>query len=247
VALGRRGDWEGAVRELDAALAAAPGWADALYLRAAAYVELARADVSQEALADTAGKHDYRRGAEFLAKATADFQAYLKLSPDAPDRASIEQAIGAYRVRQAEAEAAQAKIDTRVREEEERRVAEARQKRDAEVAAVKAVAGPRRAAGWALVGVGLAAGAVSGLSAYLGAKQNDKIRAGGFATQQDIADAATTGKTFNIMSIGFAVGGGALLAVGLPIILANPDPRPASPPVALRAGPSGVFLAGRFQ
>ena len=246
VALGRKGDWAGCVRELDAALAGAPDWADAHYLRGAAYVELARVDVSREALADTAGKHDYRRGAELLAKATADFRAYLTLSPEAPDRAAIEQAIGAYRARQAEAQAAEAAAHAREREAArkvfERHEDEAGAKHDAQ----RAQRADRRAAAFVFGGIGLAAiGGAVGLE-FASRSAFNAIRAGSVDSYR-LGQPLRTGNAMHAGAIVLGAAGlGADVAAAI-VLIANRDPGPyARRSYGVWVGPGQVGLRGSF-
>jgi hypothetical protein len=126
--------------------------------------------------------------------------------------------------------------------EEARRAAEAEaraeRRREAEVQA--ASVRTKRNWGTALMVVGAAAGAGAAWYAYQGAKTNDQIRRGGFATASAIVDANTQGKSYNTLALGLGVGGAAALAVGTPLYLLNlRDP----PMVSVLPSAGGAFLA----
>jgi hypothetical protein len=84
----------------------------------------------------------------------------------------------------------------------------------------------RRTLGWAGIASGGALGAGAGLFAFLGHRQNEDIRAGGYGTSPEIESAESTGKTFNALGYALAIGGGLLLSAGVPFVLFNPKHAP---------------------
>ena len=94
---------------------------------------------------------------------------------------------------------------------------------------------PWRKVGWGLVVAGILVGAGGGGAfALLGKSQNDKVKAGGFRTAQDLLDVQDSAALDNKLCAVFGIAGAALVATGVPMILLHPAP----------AG--GVAVAVRF-
>ena len=98
-----------------------------------------------------------------------------------------------------------------------------------------------RNTGWLLDGVGAASAAAFGFFLYSGSKQNDTIKAGGFATRADLQSAVDKGKTYNKIAIVTGVASAALIGVGTILVLSN-----SGSDVQVAAVPSGLVIAGRF-
>jgi hypothetical protein len=247
VAKGRQGDWAGAISALDQAIALAPKVGELRYLRGAAYVELARSNVSKEAIAEP-GRYDLARGSELLGKADADLRSYIELTPDAPGREAIEKAIAANETRKAELDG----VLAAAKKEREQRATEyaARQRaanatQDAQYEQARANAASSRTLGWVAASFGLASGIASAVCGGLWAKGVSDIRSGGFATGSDIADAAAHTALMNKLTLGFVAGAGVFVGTGLVLVAVSPTPaRP--PPIVVAIRPNGVFLSGGF-
>jgi len=84
-----------------------------------------------------------------------------------------------------------------------------------------------RTVGWVLAGVGVLAGAGSGLFALKGKGLVSNIQSGGYATGADIAKAASDSKATNGPAIGLAAGGAVALIAGVILIFTHP-PAPES-------------------
>jgi hypothetical protein len=128
-------------------------------------------------------------------------------------------------------------------EVEERRAAEAAAREEQREADDARAAG-WRALGWSALGVGVAAGSLAALFAYLSAQANDDIAAGGFATSAEIEAAEADGSTYNVAAWTLAATGVALGATGVAIVLANPSPAPGGDSAQLL--PLGVAIRGRL-
>ncbi len=79
----------------------------------------------------------------------------------------------------------------------------------------------RRTAGYVLTAIGVAAGAAAGYFATQGMAQNDRIRAGGFATRRSMEELEASGRAYNAVGYGNAAVSGITLAIGLPLLLGN--------------------------
>lgn len=110
---------------------------------------------------------------------------------------------------------------------------------DARYEDARSAAAGRRTAGYIVTGVGVGLGGLAGLFAYLGSQQNKNIQGGGFATSKDITDAQSRGSTYNTMSWIFGGIGVAFAAVGVPLIVFNPDPQRTSVGIAAAPMPGG--------
>jgi hypothetical protein len=141
-------------------------------------------------------------------------------------------------------------------EAERRRIAEEEQRRrehEARVAEARASARSKRDAGKVTLGFGVTAVAVSGVFIGLGAQENAIIRRGGFASASDIQSEASQGKAFNITAAVCGAVGGALVAIGIPVIAVNRDPNEAdiarrapAPRLAITVDAAGGGLRGAF-
>ncbi len=101
-----------------------------------------------------------------------------------------------------------------------------------------------RGSGKVALGFGIGSVALSGLFMGLGAMQNGSIHNGGFGTGADIQSAADKGKAFNITAAAFGAAGGVLIAVAIPVIAVNHEPKDSD--VALTLGPFGGGVRGSF-
>jgi hypothetical protein len=102
-------------------------------------------------------------------------------------------------------------------------------RRARELGQARASAASARHAAYALGGVGLGLAAGSGVIALFSARQNGVIKAGGFATADDLTAAFQTGQTLNVAAIAMAVMAGILEVVAIPLGLANRDPGKGPP------------------
>lgn len=246
VAAGRHGDWATALHQLNVALDAAPGWPDALYLRGAAYAELARAQPSE--------LDGLTRTATYLEKASADFEAYLDYENDSSQRRAIERAVATYHAREVEVQDARQKILDDQAAAEKQRIEDARRARQAQIDEAARVAreareraASHRHAGWIVTGIALGAGGLAGVAAYLGAHTNDNIAAGGYSSADDISSAASFGDAYNIAAWTSAGTGAVLFGIGLSLIIANPDPGPpVAPSTSALPRVQGFSLSGSF-
>jgi len=247
VAAGRHGDWQTALTDLDAAIAANPQSAELYFLRASACIELTRPDVSSDALANPRG-HDLARASAMLRKANADLARYLELSPDAPGKAQIQAAIQSTESRAGEvtaiAERMKAADEAAAAHDAERRRL-AREAVEKSYATKKADAVASRRLGWITVSVGALSGVGAIVCGALWAKGVSDIRAGGFATASDIDSAASRTDLESKLTLGFAAGAGVFAATGAIIVLLSPNPeRPSS--VSVVAAPGGLVLTSSF-
>lgn len=98
--------------------------------------------------------------------------------------------------------------------------------------------------GFVFMSAGAVVGAGAVACAVVGLRTNDQVRAGDFETGRDILLATEVGRTANTLGTILAVSAGALVAIGLPIVLFNLDPAP--PVLSAVAGPgfAGVALSG---
>jgi hypothetical protein len=222
-----------ALEAVDLAIAAKPEHAEAFVLRASLRVALAAPAAVIEALATPDGTVRYPELRAALVLAVSDLERYLRLQPDAHDRALVEArleqvrgwvrateqneaALAAQQRQQAEAEVARR---TEAQRESER-VTAVRARYQDELAAARS----GRTLGWLFTGGALALGAGAGAFAFLGGAQNDAVRAGGFGAEGAIEDAASAGSLHNGLAIACAALGGAALSAGLTFLLTHFDP-----------------------
>lgn len=116
------------------------------------------------------------------------------------------------------------RIDLSPLPEAEARLIEADKRASELLAEQRDAAASRRTLGYVVGGTGLALGALAGTFALLGSNQNATIQEGGFATKDAIKDAEGTGTTYNTLGYAFGIAGGALLGVGVPLILSSSPP-----------------------
>lgn len=81
----------------------------------------------------------------------------------------------------------------------------------------------RRAQGLRYLKIGIGCGTVAGIAAGVGAIENARVRAGGFATASDISSAMSTGRIANYVAYGFGVPAVVGLAVGVPLVVLGRD------------------------
>ncbi len=184
--------------------------------------------------------------AKLDAKRAAEAAA-AKAAQEAAERAEREKREAAERAERERIEAEERRKAAVAAEEEARR-----QEREARIAAARRKAADNRADGRLCVGWGIVSLAGMGVFLGVGAAENGRIQSGGFKTADDISHAATVGKAMNVMAGIFGVAGGALVAVGIPVIAVNHPPResaiagPATPHAEITAGPGGLGARGSF-
>ena len=98
----KAGHWADALRSAEQAVALAPQWSDAYFVRANALTRMAGARSEKDALKSApALDADYSAMSEILERAANDLEQYLKLTPTARDRAMTLSAIAELRARAA--------------------------------------------------------------------------------------------------------------------------------------------------
>jgi hypothetical protein len=111
----------------------------------------------------------------------------------------------------------------------------------------------RRQVGLVAAGVGLLAGAGSFVFMGLGAGENGSIRSGSLATGSDIASAASTGSTDNVVAVVLGVAAILGCGAGVPLFLTalSPPDRPnaTAPSVSVVSAPGGggAMATVRFE
>lgn len=164
------------------------------------------------------------------AEALRHMQAFLRLSRDSALAARAQARVTEWERRADPAQVEQLRTQARMREE-----ALARQRTGARA---------WRDRGFVFMSAGVVVGAGAAACAIVGLRTNDQVRAGAFDTGRDILLAAEVGKTANTLGTILAVSAGALVVIGLPIVLFNLDP--AAPQVSLVGGPgyAGFAVSG---
>ena len=248
----RAGRWDEALGALARAQAIAPDWAELLFLRSGvSWGKLAPA-AAIPLLEDPSPGADYSSLADGLGAAAADLDRYLSWCPAVDGAARVAATAQGLRERALLARAAATILAERAAAETAR-LAELERVRLADLETARALAAELewdrfqqavgnaqgvRTAGWVFASVGLALGA-GALAALLVANgETEAIRAGGFAQAHDITDAAERAGEDRTAALMLGVGGAVFLAIGTPLVLANPDP--TRPAVSLEVGPQGA-------
>ena len=108
----------------------------------------------------------------------------------------------------------------------------------------------RRGTGWLLDGAGAVTTIGFGYFLFAGMKQNDNVKAGGFATKAELQSAVDKGHTYNLLAIGCGAASVALVGIGTAMVMLNRDgdasPPPQSKPWGVGVAPGGIVVAGRF-
>jgi hypothetical protein len=105
----------------------------------------------------------------------------------------------------------------------------------------------RRGWGIAIAAVGVAAGGVAGVFAYLGSKTNDDLAKGGLATRKDMSDTVEKGQTYNTVAWAMMGVGCALVAIGSTLTLASlPQQKPQLALGWLPEGGAVAVIRGAF-
>lgn len=166
------------------------------------------------------------------AEALRHLQAFLRLSSDSALAARAQARVTEWERRADPVQAEQLREETR--------------RREVELGRQRTKAGAWRDRGLVFISAGGVVGAGAVACAVVGLRTNDQVRAGGFETGRDILLATEVGRTANTLGTILAVSAGALIAVGLPIVLFNLDPAP--PVLSAVAGPgfAGVALSGAW-
>lgn len=261
----RAGMYAEALAAANRAVLESPAWPEAYLIRAEATLARSAPEPVRLALPRGPPGTNYDVLLEAIGSAQRDVARALSLDPSGPDAPSLQ--IRAEELSRQGAEAAvgreQAKAALRAAAEfEQQRRAEAERADQAEQAKARAEKAEQRRANQAaerarvetgrsrgklLLGVGAILGAGAGAAAYLGKSQNDKVARGGLPDAAAIQSAANTGRTYNFVAYGMAVGASAFSIWGVAKILGNPLPDPG-PEIGLAPTTGGlaVVVAGRL-
>ncbi|MDP1824826.1 MAG: tetratricopeptide repeat protein [Archangium sp.] len=167
---------------------------------------------------------------EQYAEALRHMQAFLRLSRDPAMTARAQARVIEWERRADPAQAEQVRAEAQLRE--------------ADLTRHRSRARAWRDRGFVLMSAGAVVGAGAVACAVVGLRTNDQVRAGNFDTGRDILLATEVGKTANTLGTILAVTSGALVAIGLPIVLFSLDP--AAPQVSVVGGPgfAGFAVSG---
>lgn len=212
-------------------------WAE---LQGQVQARLAAAKKADAEVRKRADEASLLRQAEAL-RAQAEEQERAEAKAKEAQRLALEAKQAAERQR-ADEEAA--RLAAARRAQEEARAADEARRRSHEEAVAAARGGRAGAVAMLVVAGVLGAGAVA--FAVLGAGVNERVKAGGFATVQDLLKAADLGLVWNV-GVGVSAGlGGAALLAGIILLAVNHDPPPLTLAPFVDGGRAGLALGLRW-